>query len=691
MTPATLAPPPPAAVPATTSPRLDRIFARLRQIVYEISGVEPERIDFGVPFSEMGVTSLLFVQIVQGIQEQLGVRIAFDDLLQTLTTFQAVGEHVDRVLPPDDPRFPAAAPAPVPVPIPVPEAVAAPPVCPPRREPAGPASDLERVLHGQLQLVLEQQKLVSQVITQQLEALGSGGAAPRPPQPAAPLPAPSFTPAKGLALPPQLAAHSPEVPAGPAGIRPAVFTPHKPFNTQIPGKLTARQQEYLDRFIAGFLRRTPGSRRVAREYRPWFADNRQSSLFRMMWKEICYQIMVERGAGARLWDVDGNEYVDIGMGFGILLFGHNPPFVLDAIRAQMDRGILLGPQTELASRVARLFCELTGLDRVLFCNSGTEAVIAAVRAARTVTRRHKIVIFQGSYHGWADLSAVRSLRRDGRLVTVPAVPGVTPGAAEDTLVLDWAVPESVEIIRANADELAAVLVEPVQSRRPDLQPVEMLREIRRITRAAGTAFIMDEMITGFRSHPGGVQALWGIDADLATYGKGIGGSLPVGAVAGKARFMDVFDGGMWDFGDDSYPPSEKTYCAGAFFKHPFTMAAAWAILGHMKEEGPALQERLAERTAGVVAALNDYLETAGLPVRAVSFRSLFRFLFPIDWDLQFNVLIFHLLHKGVFAWEGGSFFLSTAHTDEDLEHVVRAVKESFEEMRLGGFLPEEGR
>ena len=158
----------------------------------------------------------------------------------------------------------------------------------------------------------------------------------------------------------------------------------------------------------------------------------------------------------------------------------------------------------------------------------------------------------------------------------PLAPGITQGMVNDLLVLNYGMPEALSTIRAHAGELAAVLVEPVQSRRPDLQPREFLHQLRALTQELGVALIFDEMITGFRIHPGGAQAHFGIHADLVVYGKIAGGGLPIGIVAGQARYLDGIDGGWWQYGDDSGPSVQTTFFGGTFCKHPLTMASARA-------------------------------------------------------------------------------------------------------------------
>ncbi len=175
--------------------------------------------------------------------------------------------------------------------------------------------------------------------------------------------------------------------------------------------------------------------------------------------------------------------------------------------------------------------------------------MAAMRVARTVTGRARIATTSG-FHGINDEVLVRSSGAGADRRSLPIAPGIPEHIVKDVLVLDYGSPESLEILKSQVHELAAVLVEPVQSRRPDLQPREFLKELRAITREAGTALIFDEVITGFRCHPGGAQALFDVRADIATYGKIIGGGMPIGAVAGSAMYMDALDGGQWQYGDN---------------------------------------------------------------------------------------------------------------------------------------------
>ncbi|MEU0386619.1 MupA/Atu3671 family FMN-dependent luciferase-like monooxygenase [Streptomyces chartreusis] len=443
------------------------------------------------------------------------------------------------------------------------------------------------------------------------------------------------------------------------------------------------QQTHLDDLVRRYTARTPTSKRIAQRYRRVLADSRAVVGFRSGTKEMLYPIAGRRAGGARLEDVDGNEYVDITMGFGVLLFGHEPDFVTEAVREHLSRGIQLGPRTVETGEAAELLAELTGLERVAFANSGTEANAAAIRLARAATGRDKIVTFLGSYHGHADNVLGRASGSGADQLTVPVSRGIPQTAVSDLLVLDYGSDAALEAIARQAGDIAAVVVEPVQSRHPSLRPAEFVRRLRELTRRHGIVLLFDEMLTGFRPAPRGAQELYGVTPDLATYGKLLGGGFPIGAVAGRADIMDGVDGGYWSYGDDSYPPADTTFFGGTYIQHPVSMVAARAVLTHLKEHSPHLQERLNARTEELAATLNGFFEAEEYPLRMTHFGSQFRFEHRADMELLYH----HLMLRGVHVWEWRNFFLSTAHSDGDIEHVADAVRDSLRELRSAGFFP----
>ncbi|MDB5731130.1 MAG: thioester reductase, partial [Variovorax sp.] len=448
-------------------------------------------------------------------------------------------------------------------------------------------------------------------------------------------------------------------------------------------ELTERQKLRLAAFMRRYVERTAQSKRFTERNRPHMADPRVVNGFRPATKEITYQIVVERSKGSKLWDIDGNEYVDVLNGFGMNLFGWQPDFINEAVRRQLDAGYEIGPQHPLAAEVTQQICDLTGFDRAALCNTGSEAVMAAIRIARTVTGRNTVVVFAGSYHGTFDEVLVRAGRSAKGL---PAAPGIMPGMFGDVRVLEYGTPEALEFIRANADDLAAVLAEPVQSRRPDFQPREFLREVRAITEKSQTCLIFDEVITGFRSHLGGAQAIFGVRADLASYGKVIGGGFPVGVIAGTRQYMDALDGGPWQYGDDSVPTVGVTYFAGTFVRHPLALAACKASLDHLKKAGNALQTQLNLHTAAMADELTAHCREVGAPIEIRSFASLWRVSWLEDHPLQ-DLLFAMMRSRGVHILDNFPCFMTTAHTQDDIAAIKSAFKQSVAEMQEAEFLP----
>lgn len=443
--------------------------------------------------------------------------------------------------------------------------------------------------------------------------------------------------------------------------------------------LDPRQQGHLDALIARYTAKTAGSKRIAAENRATLADVRATAGFKLFIKEMLYPIVVERSRDGHVVDVDGNDYVDVTMGFGVHLFGHKPAFLTAALADQLERDVPLGPENRDSGVVARLMTEMAGVERVAFFNTGTEAVMTALRLVRARSKRDRIVLFKGSYHGHADLTLAIGL---GNGQVAPLSGGVPADTLRHLVILDYGDPEALRTIEALADDLAAVVVEPVQSRYPDRQPADFLRELRRITEQRGVVLMFDEMITGFRIGPGGAQAWFGVQADIVTYGKIVGGGMPVGVIGGKAAWLDCLDGGQWRYGDASFPASETIFYAGTFNKNPWTMAAARVTLEEIRRLGPALYTRLNRGTAYLATTLNAFFAAEGIPMEVVHFASLFRFVARGRVDLFF----FHMIERGIYVWEGRNCFLSHAHSDADIEAIIDAAKASVLAMRDAGLL-----
>lgn len=468
------------------------------------------------------------------------------------------------------------------------------------------------------------------------------------------------------------------VPSAPVVHGPRVTLPHD--SGMAGADATDAQRTHAADLARRLTERTRTSKELAQSRRSVLADSRAVVGFRRSTKETLYPLSASGARGARLTDVDGNTYTDITMGFGSLLLGHEPQCVTEAVRAHLDGGLRFGPRPVEAGEVAQLLADLTGMERVAFAASGTEANSAAIRLARAATGRDRIVMFRGSYHGHIDTVLGRPGPGDG---AVPVSRGIPDSAVAELIVLEYGSEEALATIDALGESIAAVLVEPVQCRTPALRPVAFLRELRELTRRRGIVLLFDEMLTGLRPHPRGAQHHFGVVPDLATYGKALGSGFPVGAIAGRADIMDGVDGGFWRYGDESRPTAETTFFGGTYLQHPLSMAAAKAVLTHLAAEGPGLQERLNARTDALADDLNRFFTDEEFPLELAHFGSMFRFVHRADMELLYQ----HLLLRGIYVWEWRSFYLSTAHTDADVERVADAVKGSLRELREAGFFP----
>ncbi|BDI15508.1 hypothetical protein ANSO36C_13100 [Nostoc cf. commune SO-36] len=674
----------------TTSPQ-QKLIPLLKEIIEETSGLEIANVDDSTTFLEMGLDSLSLTQVGLALKKKFKVKVTLRQLLEICPNLVTLADLINQAMSPEalsalgltetvadpisEPPLPEPAPATTSPTLVVHEVHrngsngSAPKIS---LQPAASNSVLESVINQQLQ-----------IMSQQLALLGNNSQSLTVPVvPAATSQNNGVKPQNAVSIPPtQKSKESASVDTESNGAKKAFGAAARIEKTQTK-TLTTQQRTNLDKIIQRYTKRTQKSKEFTQSHRPYLADPRTVSGFNPTMKEMVYPIVVSSSSGSKLWDVDDNEYVDLSNGFGLNLFGWSPPFITEAIEAQLKLGMEIGPQTPLVGEVAKLMCELTNFDRAAFCNTGSEAVLGAMRMARTITGRNLIAIFSGAYHGILDEVIVRGTKK---LRSIPAAPGIPPEMVENILVVDYDSPESLEILRSRADELAAVMVESVQSRRPEYQPKEFLQQLRDFTEEAGIALIFDEIVTGFRIHPGGAQAHFGIKADIATYGKIVGGGLPIGVIAGKSQYMDALDGGFWQFGDDSVPEVGVTYFAGTFVRHPLALAAAKAVLQHLQKSGPSLQQNLNARTDKFVAELMGYFQQVQAPFTAYNFGSLF--MVKSAPEFAYGDLLFYLLRdRGVHIWDHRPCFLTTAHSEADLAFVMAAFKETIAEMQSAGFL-----
>lgn len=677
--------PAPDAIPAiapqeesVVSDRKSELTASLTTLIEDTSGLELAGADPNTTFFELGIDSLLLTQIAMSVSRQFKINVTFRQLSENFSSLALLVNHLDSQLPQSTVPVLAAVPAAAPAAF---AAVAA--VAPPQA--TGPVLGLGSNINIAQTLIAEQLRVMQQqlaVLSGAGYALAQTAQAPTQTVAAAPVHAPVSASLAAAAPEPVVAKTADEDLAHTKYDVKKAFGAIARIHTQSK-ELSERQKMRLDAFMRRYSERTAKSKAFTDANRSHMADPRVVNGFRPALKEITYQIVVERSKGAYMWDIDGNQYVDVLNGFGMNMFGWQPDFVQEAVRRQLDLGYEIGPQHPLAAEVTSMLCDMTGFDRAGLCNTGSEAVMAAMRIARTVSGRNTIVTFSGDYHGTFDEVLVRAGRNAKGL---SAAPGVMSGMFGDIRVLDYGTPEALAFVREHANDIAAVLVEPVQSRRPDFQPREFLKELRAITEQADVCLIFDEVITGFRSHLGGAQALFGVRADLVTYGKVIGGGFPVGAVAGTRKYMDALDGGAWRFGDDSIPSVGVTYFAGTFVRHPLALAACKASMEFLKKDNGALQARLNQYTAAMADELTAFCRSVGAPIEIRHFASLWRVAWLEDHPYQ-DLLFAMMRSRGVHILDNFPCYMTMAHTRDDIALIEKAFKESVAELQEAGFLP----
>ncbi len=387
-------------------------------------------------------------------------------------------------------------------------------------------------------------------------------------------------------------------------------------------------------------------------------------------------VFVERGEGAFLVDVDDNRYIDYVLSFGPLILGHAHPRVVAALEEAVRRGTSYGAPTPLEVELARLVTDaMPSLELVRFVNSGTEATMSALRLARAFTGRTKIVKFVGCYHGHADLLLVQAGSGVATL-GLPDSPGVTPGAVADTLTAPFNDLDAVARLFGE-HEIAAVIVEPVVGNMGLVLPEPgFLEGLRELTESAGALLVFDEVMTGFRVHPGGAQALYGIAPDLTTLGKVIGGGLPVGAYGGRRDVMELV------------APSGPVYQAGTLSGNPLAMSAGIETLRVLSE--PGVWEGAADACLRLVSGLAEAADKAGVLVQSARAGTMLGLFFadaPVtDWESAARsdtgrFAAFHraMLDRGVFLppSQFETWFVSTEHTEPVIDATVAAARDAF--------------
>ena len=408
--------------------------------------------------------------------------------------------------------------------------------------------------------------------------------------------------------------------------------------------------------------------------------------------DLPHQIYIDLAEGPFLTDLDGNRYIDLTGGFGPNVLGNKPKPIEAALASQIKKGWHYGIPGAGQARLAELIKESSpAVDEVMFCNSGSEATMFAFRAARAVTGKKVVAMFDGSYHGVHDYALTKADSKSDR--SAPASTTLGAGIPEEVsrdlmLMLPYRDNNAYELIQKYRDELALVVIEPVQSSNPRLDNQQFLQGLRDVCTECDVLLMFDEVITGFRIEYGGCQQYYNIKPDLVTYGKAAGGGLPIGVVAGCQRVMNTFSGAE---------DTPSIFAGGTFSGNPLTMAGGIAALEYLKENREEVYPYLHEQGDRMATEINEFCRSNNIPAQMMNAGSMMHLIFggesiessrDIDRSLYKleKEFYLHLLGHNVIVPGIHLAFISFAHKPEIIDQVIAAFKRTFEDLREDGLI-----
>jgi len=384
-------------------------------------------------------------------------------------------------------------------------------------------------------------------------------------------------------------------------------------------------------------------------------------------------LFMARAHGSKIYDVDGNEYIDLVLSYGPMILGHGNNKVIEAVQKQVCTGFTFGASTENEIILAEMVCNaFPGMDKVRFVNSGTEAIMSAIRLARAYTGKNHIIKFAGCYHGHSDALLVAAGSGLATL-SIPGSKGVPADAVKNTLIAEYNNIDSVKKHLSECKDIAAVFIEPIAGNMGVVLPSDdFIKELRQITKAAGVLLVVDEVMTGFRSKFGGAQELLGIEADITCLGKVVGGGFPVGAYGARNEIMNMVS------------PLGDMYQAGTLSGNPVAMAAGIATLTELKEQNP--YDKFNQQAATIEKALLDAAAENSIALTVNRFGSMINPFFSAKKitnfteaqecnTAQFTKFFWGLIENGIYIppSQFESWFLSSVITDKDMERIITGI------------------
>lgn len=398
------------------------------------------------------------------------------------------------------------------------------------------------------------------------------------------------------------------------------------------------------------------------------------------------KIIFTQAEGSYLFDSIGNKYIDTTLGSGTHLLGHKHKAIVNEISNQLDRVMLTTTINDLTFEVAHLICTCVKyIEKIVFCNSGSEATMRAARIARAYTKRNKIAIFEGGWHGGNELYL---FEYDHELnQSVHKSSGIPNSLKNEVIILPYNDAKAFEIIEKNKDELAMIIIEPAQGSNPRDDMKSFLEQLRMITYQNSIVLCFDEMITGFRIGLEGTSGFYNIQPDIVTYGKTIGGGLPIGVVAGKKEIMDTIRGI-----NENLP----TFMGGTFSANPMSMAAAKGFLTYVLSH-PEIYHKLNAQGDYLKQQINTYCKNNNIPIQMIGIGSMLRLVFTnypiqsrfdrdkyeLSYEKQKSFYDYLLYEKNIFINGNRIIFLSTKHSDSDIEYIIHSIIESIKNTIIG--------